>query len=378
MIDDYTIKSKIKDLYRFKNDDVEITIKEYFLTFKETIPSQYVLENIDSSVLEELPKNGWYKFFFNQPIKNNSNSYDNNDLLSDTHFDRSVSFWIKDNFYLRVSTHSKGKKCYCALGFPYNEPKDKTEEVLSYLKSFSDKNNDSKFYILIKEEYGITLRDFKVNLPENINMDLNYGEGFSEKHEMIKNKIKNDNAGLFVFHGDPGCGKSTYIKNLAKELTDKKFIYVPEFMISCLNDPELIGLFLSHSNSVLVIEDAEKVIVSRDNDKSSLVSVILNISDGILSDILKIPVILTYNTKSENIDEALMRKGRLKYKHEFKKLNEKNCKKLLNHLGFKDKEIDKLKKDDKVKEEMSIADIYYLKDEIGDTKKKEESKFGFN
>jgi hypothetical protein len=307
MIDEYILKSKIKDFYNFRADDIEVSLKEYFLIFKETLPSQYSLDNIDVSLIEDLSKNGWGKFVFSELIKIKDEQKSNYSLneLSEMNSDRSTSFWIKDNFYLRVAKHSNGKTCFCALGFPYNEPNEKIQEVVSYLKNFLNiKDKDSKFYILIKEDFGINLRDFKVNSPENPNYELNYGEGFLDKHNLIKNKLEKDNSGLFVFHGDPGCGKSTYIKSLAKEIPSKKFIYVPEFMISSLNDPELISIFLYHTNCILVIEDAEKVIVSRENDKSSLVSVVLNISDGILSDILKIPVILTYNTKSENIDEA--------------------------------------------------------------------------
>jgi hypothetical protein len=52
---------------------------------------------------------------------------------------------------------------------------------------------------------------------------------------------------------------------------------------------------------------------------------------------------------------------------------------LLTHLGLSEKELEKLKKDGKIKEEMSIADIYHLKDEVGQIEKNnKESKFGFN
>ena len=58
-------------------------------------------------------------------------------------------------------------------------------------------------------------------------------------------------------------------------------------------------------------EDAEKVIGDRQNSGSSVgVSNLLNLSDGILGDILNIHVIATFNMDKERIDSALLRKGR--------------------------------------------------------------------
>ena len=47
---------------------------------------------------------------------------------------------------------------------------------------------------------------------------------------------------------------------------------------------------------------------------------ILNISDGLLSDELCIKFICTFNAPLKDIDEALLRKGRLAARYEFKDL----------------------------------------------------------
>jgi ATP-dependent 26S proteasome regulatory subunit len=57
------------------------------------------------------------------------------------------------------------------------------------------------------------------------------------------------------------------------------------------------------------------------------------LSDGLLSDCLNIQIIATFNTDLLNIDEALLRKGRLIAKYEFKELTndrKKNLSKKLN------------------------------------------------
>ena len=69
---------------------------------------------------------------------------------------------------------------------------------------------------------------------------------------------------------------------------------------------------MKHKNSVLVIEDAERVISDRQGHGSSAgVSNILNLTDGILGDCLNIQIIATFNMARERIDSALLRKGRL-------------------------------------------------------------------
>ena len=92
----------------------------------------------------------------------------------------------------------------------------------------------------------------------------------------------------------------------------------------------------------------------------------LNLSDGLLSSALKMSAICTFNTSLENIDKALLRKGRLVAQYEFKKLSIENSQKLIDFLGFSFK----------VKEEMTLAEIYNLKDN-NFVEKKEQKRVGF-
>jgi len=82
----------------------------------------------------------------------------------------------------------------------------------------------------------------------------------------------------------------------------------------------LISILLENPNSIFVIEDAENIIVDREKDRHCPVSALLNISDGLLSDCLNIQVICSFNTDISKVDGAIMRKGRLIAKYEFKEL----------------------------------------------------------
>jgi hypothetical protein len=78
-----------------------------------------------------------------------------------------------------------------------------------------------------------------------------------------------------------------------------------------------------------------------------------------MSDILKTAVVLTYNCSRQEVDEALRRKGRLRVDYEFDLLKVEDAKILAESLNYSDKLIQS-----EIKEKMSIADIYNLKDKV--------------
>jgi hypothetical protein len=91
---------------------------------------------------------------------------------------------------------------------------------------------------------------------------------------------------------------------------------------------------VSNPNSVLIIEDAENVIMDRKLNNNASVSNLLNISDGLLADFLNVQLICTFNNSLTLVDSALMRKGRLIAKYEFGKLGVLKAQRLSDHLGF--------------------------------------------
>lgn len=122
-------------------------------------------------------------------------------------------------------------------------------------------------------------------------------------------------------------------------------------MAEMLSDPSIIPFLMNHKNSILIIEDAERVISDRQTNGSAAgVSNILNLTDGILGDCLNIQIIATFNMDRERIDPALLRKGRLVAEHKFDKLTIEESNKLLKHIG----------KDIIVNEPMCLADIYNI------------------
>ena len=138
----------------------------------------------------------------------------------------------------------------------------------------------------------------------------------------IENFLLEDNkSGLIILHGKQGTGKTTYIRHLIN-LGKKRMIYMSGDLVDKLSDPSFITFIRQQKNSIFIVEDCEELLSSRNGGNrmnAGLVN-ILNISDGLLSDELCIKFICTFNAPLKDIDEALLRKGRLAARYEFKDL----------------------------------------------------------
>lgn len=166
-----------------------------------------------------------------------------------------------------------------------------------------------------------------------IDFSLHYNKVFSTIHRGIVNNINKSNTnGLYLFHGHPGTGKTTYIKYLIHQI-HKKIIFLSTKMAGELDNVAMTPFLLQNRNAVIVIEDAEELITSRDEVRNSNLSMLLNLTDGLLGESLGIQIIATFNTGVKNIDKALLRKGRLSTIYEFKLLALDRTNALLNKLN---------------------------------------------
>jgi hypothetical protein len=165
-------------------------------------------------------------------------------------------------------------------------------------------------------------------------VDTHYNDDFKQVDAIIKKRLnRKQDKGIILLHGAPGTGKTSYIKHLIYHIK-KDVIFMPPDIAANLTNPSLMSLLLDYPDSILVIEDAENIITDRDSRKSSSVSAILNLSDGILSDCLNMQIICSFNTDLNNVDKALLRKGRLIAKYEFGKLETSKANALSEKLGF--------------------------------------------
>lgn len=213
----------------------------------------------------------------------------------------------------------------------------KVEELINSIHKFQKKKkrekNDAKILLLVNTDLGIKTKSLQITKPK-LSIDDNYNDDFKETHSIIFKRLstKNEN-GLVLLHGKPGTGKTSYIRYIIATIK-KNVIFLPPSMANAITNPNLINILIDNPNSIFVIEDAENIVVDRVKDGNSSVSALLNISDGLLADCLNIQIICSFNTDLSKIDSALLRKGRLIAKYEFKELSKEKAQNLSDKLGY--------------------------------------------
>jgi hypothetical protein len=168
-----------------------------------------------------------------------------------------------------------------------------------------------------------------------LNLDLFYEDDFREVDDLIRKRLaRKKDRGIILLHGLPGAGKTTYLRYLIGKMK-KRVLFLSPAVAGNLMNPDFIELIMDNPDTVLIVEDAENIIMDRKYSPGSAVSNLLNISDGLLADFLNVQLICTFNSSLAFIDPALMRKGRLIAKYEFGKLGIAKAQRLSDHLGFK-------------------------------------------
>jgi len=219
-------------------------------------------------------------------------------------------------------------------------------------------------------EYATYNRDgFSTNTLLIKTVDLNVKENYNDDlpDDKIKEFLQAENeSGLLILHGKPGTGKTTYIRNLIRELSDKDFLILDSSVFDNITDSSFIQLLLEYKDCIVILEDCESMLADRTDGNNKMAS-LLNLSDGILGDAFNLKFICTFNADINRIDQALLRKGRMKVKYEFKKLSKDKVKVLSDKYKLNIPE-------DKITD-MYLSDIFNYNSDNG--AQKDVKKIGF-
>lgn len=209
-------------------------------------------------------------------------------------------------------------------------------------------NEVAKFYLIAQNNQGLFTQktQFKAIPIKNDRYDLFYGKDFP--HDKMKSFISDKTDNLMLLHGDPGTGKSNYIKHLITDCK-KKVIYIPPSMLSVLASPSFVSFMMKNKDTILLIEDAEEVLSI---ERNSATNNLLGLTDGFLKDALNLKVIATFNCAIGKIDPALMRKGRMYFEYKFGELSVEECKELSDFMGMSRE----------VTEPMTLAEFFVQED----------------
>ncbi len=226
---------------------------------------------------------------------------------------------------------------------------DEAKDILKAIETnIPAAREETRVYLVTQGRNGYQLHDHEakdVNVPlENYNMSIPF--------ETTKKAIHADGSGFILFSGPPGTGKSFLIRKLMQESKTHKFVIVPSDLASKdIANPAFLSFLLDNfedESAVLVIEDAETALTSREKFGNPAVTSVLNMSDGLLGDVFGFKILATINT-NDDIDTALLRDGRCKAHVEFKNLNTAQINAVCVREGAKAPE---------TQDAMSIASVY--------------------
>ena len=191
--------------------------------------------------------------------------------------------------------------------FPYKDS-EKGGSVYSFLSANGD---------LILESVGIGGSPFIEN---------NYSEKVVEGYNYIKKSLRSDDppGRLVIINGPTGTGKTYLLRGLIGSVEDAMFCLLPLSLLASLDGPSMLRLLVDKKAGhydmgavkvkkiVLIVEDGDAALLTREvSESQSLVSILLNVADGLLGGALDLRVIVTSNIDSMDLDEAIVRPGRL-------------------------------------------------------------------
>jgi hypothetical protein len=194
----------------------------------------------------------------------------------------------------------------------------------------------------------------------------NYTEKITAEYDALVSDLKTTTptGRLALLDGDPGTGKSYLIRGIISEV-EALCVYVPATLTGTITGPDIIPVFLNerrkHLPIVLIMEDVDTAISTRQMDNMSRLSDLLNMSDGILGDMADIRIIATTNAKKTEIDPAVLRVGRLSQHFQFTALTDSQAISILSRLIGKEL----LYKDYFNKNTATLAEIYSVGRELG-------------
>ena len=83
----------------------------------------------------------------------------------------------------------------------------------------------------------------------------------------------------------------------------------------------------------MILEDSDAALMTRAGDNRNKVSALLNLSDGMLGDFLRLQIFCTINCSIAEIDPALLRPGRIIEHRIFERMSHLQARSLAEKLG---------------------------------------------
>jgi hypothetical protein len=186
-----------------------------------------------------------------------------------------------------------------------------------------------------------TVRLLAIRPQTEEELRLHYGPDFLPWTQSILSVLAKKCAGIHLLRGEPGTGKTSFIRHLIQVFTTShRFYFLPSYEYARVGNGALIEFLQDEKDDhpnlqfVIVMEDAESVLMPRKIDTGFSVSALLNLADGLLGEGLNLQFICTVNCEIAELDAAIVRPGRLRTARDFRLLTHSEAIELAEHCGL--------------------------------------------
>jgi hypothetical protein len=229
-------------------------------------------------------------------------------------------------------------------------------------------------YAIVKQGFGLGLSS--IGNAGIALVDGNYTDKVLEDYKFAIHDLKTaaPSGRIVIMKGPPGTGKTHLIRAMLLEVPDAMFVLIAPDVVGNIAGPDLLPLLMSHRGGttgpiVLILEDADKCLVSRneESENMSLIQSLLNLGDGILGSLLDLRIVATTNADEFKMDPAILRPGRLSKMLDVSLLDFKTAKGIFTRLLPDAKQFpEKLQRDNSQHPlQITLAEVYSLARKAG-------------
>jgi len=218
-----------------------------------------------------------------------------------------------------------------------------SEFITQYRREGSATESDARIGMLNYSCDSLTVERIRITASQTVprdRIDLYYGDGATVWTDQWITTLNARRYGLTVLTGAPGTGKTSLLRSLAQWLAATHvFYFMPAARFASVESGEIVTFWANENRNsklrkILILEDAESVLLRRGDDNREKVATLLNLTDGMLGDALGLHVVCTLNSELADLDPALLRPGRLVAHRDFDLLTSEEACRLATALNL--------------------------------------------